>query len=194
MIPKLTLSKYRKYLNVLSLSFVLFVRLNPKFNYLKTKLKLCAFLYVIFFSTHLYAVDRSQFYKVFSSESEQLVNDLLTQLEKDNSSSLLNAFKGALYMKQSSFLSKAKVKIETFKKGRILLENEIEAQPNNVEYRFLRLVIQEQAPSIVRYKSEIETDKQFVINNYSTLDHLLQKYISEYSKQSVALSKIDHSL
>ncbi|MCU4155824.1 hypothetical protein J1N10_07530 [Carboxylicivirga sp. A043] len=135
------------------------------------------------------AIERSQFYEVFSGDEHDDVNELITQLEKELPNSLVNAYKGALYMKLSSFMPKAKLKIETFKKGHILLENEIKAQPENIEYRFLRLVIQEQSPPILKYKKDIKSDKRLIMDHYADLEPLVQKYVLNYANKSKQLNE-----
>ncbi len=144
---------------------------------------------ILLLSCKLFAVEPAKFYAVFSGNSASDINEMITSLEKEETSSLINAYKGALYMKQSSFMKEAKQKIETFKKGRTLLETEINNQPDNAEYRFLRLVVQEKSPPILKYKKDITSDKDLLISHFSELDSFVQKQVINYSRQSKKLDE-----
>ena len=47
----------------------------------------------------------------------------------------------------------------------------------NVEYRFLRLPIQEHAPKIIKYQKDIQKDKEMIIREYKNLDKLMHNNI-----------------
>jgi hypothetical protein len=95
--------------------------------------------------------------------------------------------KGALLMKKAGFQKTPKDKLTFFKEGRILLENEISLDPKNSEYRFLRLIIQENAPKIVKYNTDILGDSDLVKNNYLSLHSEVKSAIITYSKSSTIL-------
>mgnify|MGYP000100189911 CR=1 FL=1 len=86
--------------------------------------------------------------------------------------------------KKSSYLKGAKLKIAVFKEGVVLVENEIKNQPQNIEYRFIRLSIQEHSPKILKYKSNLKEDKEIVVNGYTKLSNYLKKVIKEYAVSS----------
>lgn len=153
--------------------------------------KVIVILSFLLIGLNLNAIERSQFYSVFSSDSLEDVNNLIMQLEGESENSTTNAFKGALYMQMAPLLSDPKSKLEAFKKGKILLEKEIGDQPNNIEYRFLRFAVQEQSPVFLRYKNEIKEDKNLIITHFSKLDYSIQKQIVNYTKKSKILHKKD---
>ena len=97
-------------------------------------------------------------------------------------------FKGALYIKKSGFLKNLNEKLELFKKGRLIVEQKIEEQPDNVEFRFVRLIIQEKVPGILRYHKNKEEDAKMVVEGVSRLDKDVQDAIFDYSKNSTSLS------
>jgi len=74
-----------------------------------------------------------------------------------------------------------------FKKGHELLENAIKEDPNNTEFRFLRLMIQENAPGFLGYNDSEEGDSEYIRNAYKSLPENLQKAISDYNKTSKVL-------
>jgi len=97
------------------------------------------------------------------------------------------AYQGALQMKKAGLLARPKDKLATFKSGYIKLQSALTKDSGNVEYHFLRLMIQEHAPKVVHYDKDRERDSQEVIRSYSRLSPFLQKAILDYSKHSKLL-------
>jgi hypothetical protein len=58
-----------------------------------------------------------------------------------------------------------------FKSGRSKLESAITKDKENTEYRFLRLIIQEHAPRIVKYRNELEKDSKWIQSNLIVFHH-----------------------
>ncbi|HMR85688.1 MAG TPA: hypothetical protein PKE30_21245, partial [Niabella sp.] len=98
------------------------------------------------------------------------------------------AFEGALLMRKSGALKVPAKKLSLFKQGHKLLEGAISKEPQNTEFRFLRLIIQENAPKIVGYNKNLAEDAQKVKSNYHSLPNALQQAISVYSKSSKVLT------
>jgi hypothetical protein len=92
-----------------------------------------------------------------------------------------------LLMKKAGMMAKPKDKISFFKSGRTKLEAAIAAEKDNVEYRFLRLIMQEHAPKIVKYRNELEEDSKLIKTNFNKLSAQLQQLITDYSKKSKVL-------
>jgi hypothetical protein len=90
-------------------------------------------------------------------------------------------------MKRSELFAKAKDKLNVFKSGRSKLESSISKDSGNTEYRFLRLIIQEHAPKVVKYRSELEEDSRLIQTNFNSLSQFLQQLIIDYSKDSKVL-------
>lgn len=139
----------------------------------------------IFFSKNL---KKEVFYNAFSNNSISEINELIKSL-KEHPTGQNNAYLGALLMKKSNFEKDIKQKIKLFKEGAKFLETEIEKDGKNIEYRFIRLIIQENAPKILKYNSNIEEDKKMLVDNFEKLTPFLQKHIKEYSKKSDVLRK-----
>lgn len=132
------------------------------------------------------AFDRSVFYKAMASDN---LDEIRVQLNiiKDLSISEKEAYEGALLMKKAGLVTKAKEKLSLFKSGRLKLEASIKRDNKNIEFYFLRLIIQEHAPKIVNYRTELEEDSLLVRTNYKTLSQIVQQAIIEYSKKSKVL-------
>ena len=139
----------------------------------------------------LQGFDRDSYYKALSGQSEESIDIEIAKLNNVTNGSVNNAYLGALLMKKSGFLRGVNNKIKTFKRGVGLLEVEIKSNPDNTEYRFLRLTIQEHAPKILKYNKNLEEDKRVIISGYRKLEPDLQKIIKNYSANSGVIKKED---
>jgi hypothetical protein len=137
------------------------------------------------------AVNRFSFYKAMRGDSKEQINAELTEL-KSEPSEISDAFTGTLLMKKASFGGSPATKLNLFKQGRKMLEAAIKKEPENAEYRFLRLMIQENAPGILGYKYDLEKDSQYIRKSYQSLPEDVQQAIVDYSKKSRIL-KLDVS-
>lgn len=134
--------------------------------------------------------DRSAFYAVMESGKMEEINEELILL---NSASISEkeAYEGALLMRKSGLVKIPAEKLKFFKKGRIKLETALLKDSSNGEYHFLRLTIQEHAPKIVKYRAELENDKQYIIKSFKNLSPVVQQAIIDYSKNSKILHPQD---
>ncbi|MCF0070846.1 hypothetical protein LZD49_10215 [Dyadobacter sp. CY261] len=136
-------------------------------------------------------VDKGAYYKALSSGEEESIDKLLATLESERATSKVNAYKGALTMKKAGYVKGVGGKVKTFKKGAHLLEEEIKSNPDNTEFRFLRLTIQEHAPGILKYNKEIDADKEAIVSGFAKLDANLKTVITDYAKDSKVLKESD---
>lgn len=146
-------------------------------------MKLTVFYMALIFVTGW--VSRADFYPVFEGKNLAEMELLVSKLEKQNEQ---NAYLGAVKMKLSGLQKGTNTKLETFKLGRNLLEAEIEKEPENIEWRFLRLAVQEHAPKIVKYRENLVSDKGFIISNFNSAPLELQKIIKTYATKSEILT------
>ncbi|MFI5161486.1 MAG: hypothetical protein ACHQHN_09420 [Sphingobacteriales bacterium] len=134
--------------------------------------------------------EKAEFYSVMKSgdvtavDNEIAVLDNAPAKEKDG-------YAGALLMKKAGLVKKPKDRLKFFKQGRIKLETALMADHDNTEFHFLRLVIEEHAPKIVRYHADIEKDKALVIKNFKSLSPTVQHAILDYCANSKVLHKED---
>lgn len=94
-------------------------------------------------------------------------------------------------MKKSGLVKTAAHKLKLFKEGKKKLEKAISLEQNNAEYRFLRLIIQENCPPILKYNGQISEDLAQVKSNYKKFDAVLKKAVLNYSKNSKYLKESD---
>ncbi len=178
-------------MQLLSYFCIQFINFSRKQNKMTYKIKILLFFAILNLAFVNITFDKKEFYDVFSGSSLEKINSMLLKLENEKSSSIKAAYKGALFMKKSSFLKPPARKIDLFNKGMLLLESEINKFPENVEYRFLRLSIQEHAPKILKYHKDIKKDKEMIIREYKNLDKEMKSIIMDYSKKSGILKPSD---
>jgi hypothetical protein len=131
-------------------------------------------------------LNREKFYSVISSDDLNKVDDQLRSLEELTIPEK-EGFTGALLMKKAGLLKNVKNKIKLFKEGNHKLEDAIEKDSLNIEYRFLRLIIQENAPDILNYHKDLKKDSTFIKENYKNLPLVVRQAIEDYSKKSKVL-------
>ena len=130
--------------------------------------------------------DRQSYYKAMEADQLNLVNDQLTKLGSVSIPGK-EAFEGALTMKKAGLSTNPDRKLSLFKSGHKKLEAAIQTDSSNVEFRFLRLMIQEHAPGFLHYKGALYTDSEYIRRSYKTLSPELQQAIVDYSKKSKIL-------
>ena len=136
-------------------------------------------------------VNRAAFYKALEEHDKSMVNIQLEVL-KSAPEDLKPAFIGAMLMKRAEFGGTAASKLHYFKEGRKMLESAIKADPENTEFRLLRLIIQEHAPNILGYRNNVDQDGEYIRKSYKALSDEVQQAILRYSKKSKFL-KLDVS-
>ncbi len=129
---------------------------------------------------------RTALYKALSSDDNKLITSEINHINETNLVEK-EAYIGALLMKKASIVSNPKDKLSFFKQGHHQLEKAILGNEKNVEYHFLRLMIQENAPGILGYKSNIGQDKEIIVSSFKTLPQEIQHAILDYSKKSKVL-------
>ncbi len=132
-------------------------------------------------------LNREAFYKAMEGNKKDLVNAQLEEL-KTAPEEIRQAFMGAMLMKRASFSGSAGVKLRYFKQGHKMLESSIKEDPDNTEYRFLRLMVEEHAPGVLGYKEDIQEDCELIRKSYKTLPPDIQQFIVSYSKKSKFLN------
>lgn len=132
-----------------------------------------------------------------ASESEDATKKLyddLTAIGK-NDDPVLVAYKGAVTTMTAEYAEGIKDKKAFFKEGRDLLEFAIETEPKNVEIRCIRLSVQENVPKITGYHKNKEEDKQFILDNYTSMqDAGAKKFVKGYASESDSFTDAEKQL
>lgn len=160
------------------------------------KMRIIGSLFFILFgitlqgNNFMQSFNRSAFYAVMASGKISDVNEELLLLNSISISEK-EAYEGALMMRKGGLEKIPAEKLKFFKKGRIKLETALLKDSSNGEYHFLRLTIQENAPKIVKYNAELETDKQHIKESFKNLSPIVRQAIIDYSKNSKILHPQD---
>ncbi|NRF37643.1 hypothetical protein [Pedobacter foliorum] len=118
-----------------------------------------------------------------SADSKDAANQLLGLLSavESSSSPLLICYKGAAEMMQAKYVFNPLNKFRSFKKGKRLIEAAVTKEPDNLEIRFLRFLIQTNLPGFLNYNDHIEQDKRYLIANLkATKDKELKQKVLKY--------------
>ncbi len=134
--------------------------------------------------------DKKEFYLLVSSADKSKVTTYLARLEKSHLKEK-EAYRGTLLMRIAGLSKSPKEKLSSFKEGALKLDSVIIQNKSNGEYRFLRLIIQENAPAILGYKKQIEEDHKILKSSFNTLDPIVQDAVIDYCKNSKVLRKED---
>ncbi|MFP5081811.1 hypothetical protein [Pedobacter sp. JCM 36344] len=137
-------------------------------------------------------VVRSLFYEAASNKSAaEKFSRALSEVD-NNSSPVLLCYKGVAEMILAKHVFNPFNKLEKFRNGKILIEESIVRDPEDLELRFLRFSIQSNLPGFLGYDEEIFIDKTKLINGYSTIkDTELKSRILSYLSDSKYCSIIE---
>src|ERR1700679_2448829 len=148
--------------------FLLFFMVLPSFGYGKVEVK---------------GFDKADFYAVLKTGKMAAIDEEII-LVNESAISEKGAYEAVLLMRKAGLVKVPAERLKLFKRGRIALETAILNDKDNGEYRFLRLVIEEKAPKIVKYNHDLEADKEQIKRTFKNLPPVVQNAIIEYSKDS----------
>ncbi|WP_031301641.1 hypothetical protein [Sphingobacterium paucimobilis] len=116
-------------------------------------------------------------------KNQELCERHLETLEKYAKSPVEKGYEAAFHMFMAKHTGSPFKKMSYFNGGKKLLEKQIQAEPANVELRFIRLCIQYYIPSYLGYKDNIEQDKDFLVSNlYKMGDEKTKDLLFNYLK------------
>lgn len=160
-------------------------------------MKKLLFILFIFISTETF----SQVVTVdaFRREYQQCFKDSATcsriykKAEKSTANDVLsNAYHGAITAAMANHSKDKKEKLSLFNSGKKLLEQAIASDTSNIETRFLRFSIQTNCPKALGYNKQINSDKLYILNNYSSVTSIaVKRMISSFAQQSVAFTETE---
>jgi len=130
--------------------------------------------------------EKADFYRIMDKGDMKAVDDELALLKNTEVKGKMG-YNGALLMKEADLARRPKRKLDLFIAGRKLMETALLTDYENTEFHFLRLTVEEHAPKIVRYHSDIERDRSFIVAKFKDLSPVVQKAILDYCKESNVL-------
>ena len=120
--------------------------------------------------------------------------NLLSDVSK-NDKKVYVAYKGASCMMMAKYTKAKKEKKTLFKEGAGLIEFAVSEAPKDIEIRIIRLSIQENAPKFLKYRSNIQEDRQFVLDNYNKIkSESVKFFVRSYVLQSDIFSETEKEL
>lgn len=137
--------------------------------------------------------EKAEFYKIMDKGDKKAVEDELALLKGAEVKGKMG-YTGALLMKEADLVKRPKRKLDLFLAGRKLLETALLTDYENTEFHFLRLTVEEHAPKVVRYHSDIDRDRSFIVAKFKDLPPVVQKAILDYCKESKVLHTGDLQL
>lgn len=141
----------------------------------------------------LFVTDLAQIREDFqlATKNRELALALREKLEpiskEDNK--VLVAYKGAVMALTAKYTKDNAERKDLFKNGVMLLEYALSLKPENIEIRCLRLSIQENSPKFLKYKSNIQEDKTFILNHYDKINSQeVKDFVKSYILQSTGFN------
>lgn len=130
---------------------------------------------------------KGEFFKVIDSKDKLTISGLEKKLKELPQSDDQKAYLGTTMMKAAEFEKNLGEKLSKFKAGKSLLEEAINHSSTNVEYRFLRLIIQEHAPKILKYDTQLSADAEFIKLHLDKAPTEVKAAIKSYASVSANL-------
>lgn len=125
-------------------------------------------------------------YPLASAEKEvaQQMHAALSDVTKEDHSVLV-AYKGGIATLMAKHAKGVKDKKAFFQEGVAFLEHAVSEDPTNIEIRCIRLGVQENSPKFLKYKSDIENDKQFILEHFSAEpSNEIKDFVKAFVQQS----------
>ncbi len=85
---------------------------------------------------------------------------------------VMQAYMGAALAASADCVSNPYTKLKRFRDGRKMIETALANEPHHPEIRFLRLSVQAGAPSFLNYSSEIEPDRNLILESFQKRDSI----------------------
>ena len=144
--------------------------------------------------SNLYAQNEMRLLYQKAATEEASCKKLLHLLRpfNENNNALLAGYKASGTMMMAKYVFSPLRKLSFFSKGKKLMEKAIEKDKENIELRFLRFMVQTNAPSFLGYRSAIQEDKLFLIQSIPTPgDKNLEQFILSFLGDSDQLTTVE---
>ncbi|MCU4163141.1 hypothetical protein [Carboxylicivirga caseinilyticus] len=103
---------------------------------------------------------RLAYHNIDSDDKLNKFISILNECELD----IRDAYLASAYMQKAQYIVSPYRKLQFFNKGKKLLENYIEKYPNCIDGRYVRFLVQTNAPFFLGYSSNKVEDKEFITN------------------------------
>ena len=133
-------------------------------------------------------------YKAAASSEKAAEKLLKMTAEEKTKNPLMMGYHGVAQMMMAKHVGNPFKKLGYFNKGKDFFSVAIEADPDNVELRFLRFTVQAETPGFLNYKQNLREDKNILLGRVQTQkDEELREMIKSYllSSKEVSASEKD---
>jgi len=129
------------------------------------------FLFCSIIYLGLFSLDLAEIREQYRNAAEDQYNTyelykVLSPITESEAPELV-AYKGAATTLMAKYAAGIKAKKAYIREGKRLIEYAIELFPSNIELRYIRLSVQENAPKVMGYKGQITEDKEFITSECS---------------------------
>lgn len=115
---------------------------------------------------HLLQINLSECRKLFMemAKEERHCQNLISITQNYGKNYTLMAYHGAAVMTSAQYAFWPFEQLKRFNQGKKILENAIRRDSSNVEIRWIRYVIQKNAPAFLNYSKNLEEDKKILLD------------------------------
>jgi len=132
-----------------------------------------------------------------ASKDESACGELYSKMElsANKTDPIWMAYHGTITVMLAKYSMNPFRKLQYFKSGRILIDQSLLKDPNNIELRFLRFTVQDHTPFFLDYHEDLENDKKFILAQLEKVPFpLLKKAIIHYIAESDRFSAEEKKL
>lgn len=105
-----------------------------------------------------------------ASQEEAICKQEIERIKDSSGESPIEmAYHGAYHMLWAQYLSAPLSKLNSFKKGKKLMDSALQKRYGDPEIHFLRLTIQQHAPGILKYNTNIQEDVDQITQHWESL-------------------------
>ena len=138
---------------------------------------------------------RKYYYLAIDSEEKfkEFENILVNFNNPDNT---ILGYVGMSFMLKAKYAWLPNYKMDYFTKGKNFLESAISNDPNNVELKFMRFCVQNDTPSFLSYKKNLESDKRHLMKAIPAIrdNDLKEKIITYMLEKEIKLTEAELNL
>jgi hypothetical protein len=120
---------------------------------------------------------RSSFQTASQNKENAVAFNAFVQQQSSQTNALYLAYLGASEAILAQFGHSVSEKLSVFKSGIAKIEDAVLKNPKSCEIHLIRLVIQKQSPTFLKYSAAQETDKQFILKHYTQESTAIKQYI-----------------
>lgn len=124
----------------------------------------------LFLLTETLAISQETDYRKFFHDNMFSEEGIEKIINRKTTNSVEYAYEGLANTMMAKYQVFPTSKLSSFNKGKAMIDKSINKYPNNLELRYIRLLVQLNAPSFLGYNNSINEDCDFIINNITTSD------------------------